>query len=474
MIPEDEMQGPEWVLRSRAVCLPDGCRPADVLVRGERIAAVNEYSKSPSRCPVVDISERFVLPGLVETHAHINEPGRTEWEGFATATCAAAAGGVTTLVDMPLNSRPVTTSLDALLLKQQAAAGQVWVDCAFHGGVVPGSSAQIKPLLDAGVCAFKAFLCHSGIDDFPNAREDDLRAAMPWLTEANVPLFAHAELVAPLPHAVQAALAENPRSYRAYLASRPPEWELAAIKLLIKLCREYRCPVHIVHLAAAEAARPLLAEAKQAGLPITVETCPHYLYFAAESIPDGDPRFKCAPPIRELRQRDILRHMVAGREIDTIGSDHSPAPASLKHLEAGDLNLAWGGIASLQLLLPVTWTTLSGSNTTRANCVAALLAANPARLVGLDDRKGAIVPGRDADFVVFNPQAVVVVQGERLHHRHKATPYQGCTLQGQVEMTVLRGRKIFEADEIVGEPLGCLLERATWAERGFSWPTWRS
>jgi allantoinase len=473
MIPEDEILGPEWILRSRAVCTPDGCHPADVLIRGERIAAVRDAG-SPFQGTVVDVGERFVLPGLVETHAHINEPGRTEWEGFATATLAAAAGGVTTLVDMPLNSNPVTTSLDALLLKQQTAAGQAWVDCAFHGGVVPGNVRHIKPLLDAGVCAFKAFLCHSGINEFPSASESDLRAAMPMLGEAGVPLFAHAELVAPLPEAVRSAFAKDPRSYMAYLATRPPEWELAAITLLIKLCRENRCPVHIVHLAAAEAARPMLLDAKQQGLPITVETCPHYLYFAAENIPDGDPRFKCAPPIRELRQRDMLRHMVAAREIDTIGSDHSPAPATLKHLEAGDLSQAWGGIASLQLLLPVFWTTLSGTNSARANCVAALLAANPARLVGLDDRKGAIVAGRDADFVVFDPHAVFVVQGNRLHHRHKATPYQGCTLQGRVEMTLLRGRKIFEADTILGEPSGCLLERATWAERGFSWPTWRT
>jgi allantoinase len=472
MIPKDENPGPEWVLRSRAVCTPQGCRPAAVLIRGEQIVAVAEPNAVPASWPIVDVGEHLVLPGLVETHAHVNEPGRTEWEGFETATRAAAAGGITTLIDMPLNSSPVTTNLDALLLKQQAAAAQTWVDCAFHAGIVPGNAQHVKPLLDAGVCAFKAFLCHSGIDDFPNVSEADLRAVMPLLAEAGVPLFVHAELVAPLPQEVSAAFSKYPKSYAAFMATRPPEWELAAIRLLIRLCRDYQCPVHIVHLAAAEAARPLILEAKRARLPITVETCPHYLYFIAESIPDGDPRFKCAPPIREMRQRDRLRYMVEAGEIDTIGSDHSPAPAALKHLEDGDLSKAWGGIPSLQLLLPAFWTTLTGSHVSRASRVAALLAANPARLVGLDDRKGAILPGRDADMIVFDPHAVVIVQGDKLQHRHKATPYHGCTLQGRVEMTVLRGRTIYDGDTIQGEPQGCLLERATWTERGFSWPTW--
>ncbi|HEV8061817.1 MAG TPA: allantoinase AllB [Gemmataceae bacterium] len=474
MIAEDENRGPEWVLLSRNVCVPDGCRPAAVLIRGEKIVGLTEHGATPASWPIVDVGEHFVLPGLVETHAHVNEPGRTEWEGFDSATRAAAAGGITTLIDMPLNSRPVTTTLEALLLKQQAAAGQTWVDCGLHAGIVPGNAQQVKPLLDAGVCAFKAFLCHSGIDEFPNATESDLRAVMPILAEAGVPLFVHAELVRPLPEKVRTAFLNHPKSYAAYLATRPPEWELAAIRLLIRLCRDYRCAVHIVHLSAAEAARPLILEAKKAGLPITVETCPHYLYFMAESIADGDTRFKCAPPIRDMRQRDCLRYMVELGEIDTIGSDHSPAPPALKHLEDGDLSLAWGGIASLQLLLPAFWSTLQGSHVSRASRVARLLAANPARLVGLDDRKGALVPGRDADLIVFDPNAVIVVQQHKLYHRHKATPYHGCTLQGRVEMTVLRGRKVFEHDTILGEPQGCLLERAAWTERGFSWPTWRT
>ena len=472
MIAEGENLGPEWVLRSRAVCTPQGVRPAAVLIRGEQIVALMEHDAPPRSRPIVDVGELLVLPGLVDAHVHVNEPGRTEWEGFETATRAAAAGGITTLIDMPLNSTPATTSVAALLQKQQAAAGQTWVDCAFHGGIVPGNFRDVQPLLDAGVCAFKAFLCHSGVDDFPNATEADLHAVMPLLAEAGVPLFVHAELMAPLPESVYAAFDRSPKSYAAYMATRPPEWELAAIQMLIRLCREYRCPVHIVHLAAAEAARPLIVEAKRAGLPITVETCPHYLYFTAESIPDGDPRFKCAPPIRGMSQRDELRYMVEAGEIDTIGSDHSPAPAELKHLDDGDLSQAWGGIPGLQLLLPAFWTTLTGPSYARASRVAALLASNPAKLVGLDDRKGAIQPGRDADLVVFDPQAVVVVQGEQLYHRHKATPYQGCTLQGRVTATYLRGRKIFDGRSILGEPQGCLLERAPWAERGFSWRTW--
>ena len=446
-------------MRSQAVCTPEGLRPASVVIHGEKIAAVVEPEKASTALPVIDVGDLLVLPGLVETHAHINEPGRTDWEGFATATRAAAAGGITTLIDMPLNSQPVTTTVEALRLKQQAAAGQIWVDCGFHAGVVPGHAEHIQPLLDAGVCAFKTFLCHSGIDDFPNSTEADLRAVLPQLAAADVPLFVHAELVAELPESVKAAFAANPRSYLAYLQTRPASWEITAIDLLLKLCREFRFPVHVVHLAAATATRPLLLAAKQAGLPITVETGPHYLYFAAEQVPNGDTRFKCAPPIRETRERDCLREMLRNGEIDTLGSDHSPAPPELKQIEAGDLSQAWGGISSLQLLLPVVWTSLQGNLESRAECIARVLAGNPARLAGLDDRKGVIKPGLDADFTIFDPTTRSVVRGADLHHRHKISPYEGCTLTGQVEGTVLRGRFIYERGGFVGSPAGALLRR---------------
>lgn len=454
----DRPRTDEWALRGRAVFTPDGIRPAAVIVRRERIAAVRDYDDVPAGMPIEDAGEKLVLPGLVDTHVHINEPGRTDWEGFETATRAAAAGGITTLIDMPLNSSPVTTTVDALRKKQASAEGKLWVDVGFHGGVVPGNAEHIEPLIAAGVCAFKAFLCPSGLDEFPASTEADLRAVMPILAKAGLPLFVHAELVSPLPPGVEEHFAANPRSYAAYLATRPPEWEVAAIRLMIDLCREYHCPVHIVHLSAAELARPLIQAAREEGLPLTVETCPHYLWFFAGGVADGDTRFKCAPPIREWPQCAILRRMVADGWIDTIGSDHSPAPPELKHLADGDLRLAWGGIASLQLLLlasvpaagpPVGW---------KENWIGRLT-SRPAALVGLAARKGSIAPGRDADFVIFEEEHAWWFQQKLLLHRHKWTPYDGREFRGWVETTYLRGRKIYDRGRILGDPSGRLLER---------------
>jgi allantoinase len=458
MTPYDSERVGEWAIRGRKVFTPAGPRHAAILIRADKIAAVVEPDELPAGCPVVDAGERLVLPGLVETHAHINEPGRTDWEGFATATRAAAAGGITTLIDMPLNSSPVTTTIEALRRKREAAAGRIMVDCGFHAGIVPGNAEQIEPLAAAGVCAFKAFLCHSGIDEFPNATEADLRTAMPRLAAVGLPLLAHAELLAPLSSEIAGRFASQPTSYAAYLATRPPDWELAAIRLLIDLCREFRCPVHVVHLAAASAARELLAQARAEGLPVTVETCPHYLYFAAEEIPDADPRFKCAPPIRERSERALLRQMVLSGEIDTLGSDHSPAPPELKHLDSGDLARAWGGIASLQLLLPIVWTSFGSMER-----LVDALSHRPAQLAGLQGAKGALEPGRDADIVLFDPVAEFVVTADMLHHRHKPTPYLGRTLRGVVEAVWLRGRQIFDHGAFPAGPIGRLLARPTGA-----------
>ncbi|CAN5643690.1 allantoinase AllB [soil metagenome] len=449
MIPE-ESEDTLWALRSRRVVLPAGIGPATVLVRGEKIAAVVGWEEVPTGIRVEDVESKLILPGLVDTHVHINEPGRPEWEGFATATKAAAAGGVTTLIDMPLNSNPVTTTVAALQAKRASAAEQICVDVGFHAGIVPGNSADVVPLIDAGVVAFKAFLCHSGIDDFPNATEADLRAAMPMLAKAGLPLFVHAEIVAPLAVDVDAAFEANPKSYAAYLATRPVAWEIEAIQLLIRLCRETRCHVHIVHLSAAKEARQLILAAKAEGLPLTVETCPHYLTFVAEEVPDADTRFKCAPPIRERSQRDALRAMVKAGEIDTLGSDHSPAPPELKQIATGNLKQAWGGIASLQLLLPAAYTALGES-------AFPALSSKPAALVGLGNNKGTIAAGYDADLVVFDSDASFVVNQDALHHRHKATPYDGLTLVGVVESTYLRGRRIYHQGEFEGEPCGAII-----------------
>jgi allantoinase len=441
----------DWAIRSQYVVTPEGPSPAAVLIRGERIVAVLPPEQVPDTCPVDDVGRLAVLPGLVDTHVHINEPGRTEWEGFATATRAAAAGGITTLVDMPLNSSPVTTTLAALERKLAAAEGQQWVDCGFYGGVVPDNLEHIEPLLTAGVLGLKAFLCHSGIDEFPNVTEKELRAAMPMIARSGLPLLVHAELVSPL----AADSTSDVRSYRSYLASRPRAWELAAIRLMIGLCREYRCHVHIVHLSAADAL-PLLAEARAEGLPLTVETCPHYLFFAAEEIPDGDPRFKCAPPIRETENRERLWDGLRAGVIDTIGSDHSPAPPELKELATGDLRRAWGGIASLQLALPVIWSQARQRGVTLFD-LANLMSRRPAELVGLAGRKGLLAPGFDADLIVFDPEASFTVEPAKLLHRHKITPYAGLRLHGMIQTTFLRGRKIYESGQVVETPSGRLI-----------------
>jgi allantoinase len=440
--PRENAPPPVWALRSRRVVTPTGVRDAAVIVAGEKILAVVSQGDIPPDCPVEDALDRVVLPGLVDAHVHINEPGRTEWEGFATATRAAAAGGITTLFDMPLNSSPVTTTTEALKLKLASARGKLWVDCGFYGGIIPGVRGQIGPLARAGVAGFKAFLCHSGIDEFPNAAEADLRAAMPELAREGLPLLVHAELTGP----VQATTPATPleaRSYARYLASRPREWEHAAIRLLISLCHETRCRVHIVHLSSADAL-PLIAQARDLGLPLFVETCPHYLVFAAEEIPDGDPRFKCAPPIRENENRDRLWEGLRDGLIDTIGTDHSPAPPALKHLETGDLHRAWGGIASLQVALPAVWTEALRRGFSIEN-VATWMARRPAELLGFSASKGTIAPGCDADMVVFDTDATVVVDPAKLFDRHRLTPYAGARLTGEVEATYLRGTAVYRS-----------------------------
>jgi allantoinase len=441
-----------WALRSRRVVTPSGLREAAVLVSDGIILAVEALDEIAAALRVEDFGDLLVLPGLVDTHVHINDPGRADWEGFDTATAAAAAGGITTLVDMPLNSDPVTTTPEALIAKRAAARGRLRVDCGFYGGLVPGNTNMIEPLADAGVLGFKAFLCHSGIDEFPNVTESDLRAAMPILARRGLPLLVHAELV---PASASPMDTSEPTRYAAWLASRPASFEVDAIALLIRLCREFRGPVHIVHLSAAEAL-PMIAQARAEGLPLSVETCPHYLTFAAEEIPDGDPRFKCAPPIRSAQNRERLWEGLRSGLIETIGTDHSPAPPGMKQLDTGDLSRAWGGIASLQLALPAVWTEARQRGFTLED-LARWMARRPATLVKLTGRKGAIASGHDADLVVFDPDEEFTVDPGLLHHRHRATPYAGRTLAGRVVATYLRGRRIASNGRPEGEPSGIAL-----------------
>jgi allantoinase len=444
---------PDLAIVGRRVVTSDGIAPAAILVESGRITAVVAPGDVPADCPRRDIGDRVVMPGLVDAHVHVNEPGRTEWEGFATATRAAAAGGVTSLVDMPLNSIPATTSLAALERKRAAASGRVSVDCGFWGGVVPGNAAELVPMVDAGVAGFKAFLVPSGVDEFPHVEESDLRTAMPILGRRNVPLLVHAELGG----RAGAGADGEPRRYATYLASRPKAWENDAIRFLVGLCRATGCPIHIVHLSSAEAL-PALRDARREGLPVTVETCPHYLFFAAEEIADGRTEFKCSPPIRERDNREGLWAGLRDGVIDFVVSDHSPCTPELKALESGDFQRAWGGIASLQLRLPVVWTEARrrGLGLDR---LAEWLCRRPAELAGFGARKGRLAPGYDADLVVWDPEAEIVVEPPSVEHRHKLTPYLGHRLHGRVELTLVRGAVVYDGGALVGEPRGELLRR---------------
>jgi allantoinase len=440
----------DFALLSRRVITPEGERAGAVLVRAETIVGVVDADAVPPGTRVEDLGDVVLMPGLVDSHVHVNEPGRTDWEGFDSATRAAAAGGVTTVVDMPLNSSPVTTTRDALLRKRDAAAGQGRVDCAFWGGLVPGNVRELGRLLDEGACGVKAFLCDSGIDDFPAAGEAELRAALPILAERGKPLLVHAELATD-----ETAPMGDPRRYATYLESRPPSWEREAVALLLRLCRELRAPVHVVHLSAA-AAVPLVAEARREGLPLTAETCPHYLALAAEEVGDGRTEYKCAPPVRERANQDALWEALLDGTLDLVVSDHSPCPPLLKEPERGDFMAAWGGIASLQLALPVVWTEAKRRGVGLER-LAGWMAEAPARLAGLAGRKGRIAAGYDADLVAFDPDATFDVAATALEHRHKLTPYLGRRLHGVVRQTWLRGRRVFSAGGFEGSPRGALL-----------------
>ena len=378
------------------------------------------------------------MPGVVDTHVHVNEPGRTEWEGFATATRAAAAGGVTTFLDMPLNSIPPTTTVAALEIKRAALGNQGIVNVEFIGGLIPGNVEQLLPLRDAGVRAFKCFLSPSGVDEFPAVSEQDLRAAFPVLARTGLPLMVHAED----PARLLPSPAEGSRHYATYLASRPPIAERDAIALLVRLMEWCPTRVHVVHLSSAESLDKIRA-ARARGLPLTVETCPHYLTFAAEEIPDGATEYKCAPPIRGRAERDALWAALIRDEIDLVASDHSPCPPLMKATE-GDFFSAWGGIASLQLSLSAVWTGARARGVGPER-IAGWMSANTARLAGVDDRKGQLAAGYDADIVVWDPEAVFTVDANRLEHRHAVTPYAGRELFGRVHATYVGGRIANEA-----------------------------
>ena len=449
----------ELIIRGERVLIDGALRPAAIHVRDGRIAGVADPNEVGTGLLMHDVGDAVVMAGLVDTHVHVNDPGRTEWEGFETATRAAAAGGVTAVLDMPLNSIPATTTVAALEEKRAAARGRCHVNVGFIGGVVPGNVRDLDPLARAGVLAFKCFLVESGVDEFQHVNERDLRAAMPVLASLGLPLMVHAELPEPIRRAVAALGADaDPRCYATWLMTRPPEAEEEAIRLLIALSRETRARVHVVHVAAAGAI-PLLRTARREGLPVTAETCPHYLVFSADSIPDGATHFKCAPPIRERAHGEALWAALRDGDLDMIASDHSPCPPSLKLPEEGNCLRAWGGIASIQLTLPAVWTCAPTHGATVAD-IARWMSERPAHIAGLASRKGSIAPGRDADLVVWEPEEDFTVDARTLQHRHKLTPYDGMRLRGVVRETWLRGERIYDRGDFPGPARGTLIHSA--------------
>ena len=434
---------PDLIVRAQRAILPDGERPAQVTVRDGRILEVTPLDETPGAvrhgAAVLDLApDEVLLPGLVDTHVHVNEPGRTHWEGFATATRAAAAGGITTLVDMPLNSQPPTTTLHALAIKQDRARANAFVDVGFWGGAVPGNTADLPDLHAAGVLGFKCFLIDSGVPEFPPLSPAQFEEHLRVVADLDALMIVHAESA----DVVRAAPPATGRRYTDFLASRPPQAESTAIAQVIDAAARTGARVHILHLSDA-GSLPMIARARAEGVRLTVETCPHYLVLDAGSIPDGATTFKCCPPIRDERNQDGLWQGLAEGTIDIIVSDHSPCTPDLKDLHAGDFGTAWGGISSLQLSLAAVWTEARARGFTLEQ-VTGWMATGPAALVGLD-AKGAIAPGRDADLTVLAPEATYVVDPAALHHKNPLTPYAGRELTGAVRRTLLRGRPVTDS-----------------------------
>ncbi len=424
-----------WVenkLQPATICFNNGCITA---IHFEKLEGAE------------DVGENVVMPGVIDVHVHINEPGRTDWEGFDTATQAAAAGGSTTIVDMPLNSSPVTVSKNLFQQKLEASKNKLNVNVGFYGGLIPNNINELEGLIKAGVLGIKCFLTHSGIDEFPNVTEADLDEAMPIIAKHNIPLLAHCELSDNDKHSL---LNESLTSYKEYLKSRPKKWENNAVDLMIKMCRKHQCAVHIVHVSSAEALI-MIAAAKLEGLPITAETCTQYLYFNAEEILDGKTIYKCAPPIREKANNDLLKQALINGVLDFISTDHSPAPPSIKEIETGNLMKAWGGIAGIQFLLSASWTALK--DTLSIEQFIPLVTSHPAAFIKAN-KKGTIAVGNDADFVIWNPNESFIVKEKDILFKHKISPYIAQTLNGLVLETIVNGATVYQNNSIINKNKG--------------------
>ena len=422
-------------------CWVDGnLQPATISIKE---GSINSISKGKI-IDAIDYGNLIIMPGVIDAHVHINEPGRTEWEGFETATKAAAEGGTTSIVDMPLNSSPVTISKNAFIKKLEASKGKLNVNCGFYGGLIPGSLNDLIPLMEAGILGVKCFLTHSGIDDFPNVSEKDLDEAMPIIKKYNLPLLVHCEISS------GNKLEDNCHDYKTYLESRPDNWETSAIELMIKLCRKHGCRVHIVHVSSALSLK-LIKDAKAEGLPLTAETCPHYLYFNSETIPDGQTVYKCAPPIRNKKNNELLKKALAEGILDFITSDHSPASPDVKELESGNLSAAWGGIAGLQFLLSSSFYSLK-ENLSLEKFIP-LITEKPAIFLGLN-KKGFLKEGYDADIVIWDPEGETFVTEKNIFHKHTCCPYANNILAGKVFSTIVNGELIFENDIFIKRNTG--------------------
>ncbi|WP_265522234.1 allantoinase AllB [Oerskovia flava] len=438
----------DLVVRGERVLVASGFQPREVGIADGMIRTIEPLGAGLVGERVVELTgDQVLIPGLVDTHVHVNEPGRTHWEGFASATRAAAAGGVTTIVDMPLNSVPPTTDVQALQLKRSAAQDQVFVDVGFWGGAVPGNAGELRALWDAGVFGFKCFLLHSGVEEFGFLEPDDLEVDLRILAEFDGLMIVHAEDSRAIDHAPS----PHGEDYAAFLASRPRGAENLAVAEVVERARRTGARAHVLHLSSSDAL-PMIRSAKRDGVRLTVETCPHYLALAAEEVPDGATQFKCCPPIREADNRELLWEGLLDGTIDAVVSDHSPSTADLKAFDTGDFGIAWGGVSSLQLGLSIVWTAARTRGVPLARVVE-WMSARPAALAGLT-RKGAIAVGHDADLVVFEPDAAFVVDPARLHHKNPITPYADRALAGVVMTTFLRGHEVD-----LTRPAGRLLTR---------------